>query len=229
MKNTVKGVVLNRISYSESSFIITCYTDVFGVQKYIFQGAKKKKAPIYPLQIGEITFYKRPDSELGKMTQLSSTMAQQNLLIDPIKSSIAFFIAEVLFKCLKSEQADLSLFQFIEEIIHILEDSKQETYIPLVFLIRLTTHLGVQPMESTAELAYFNLTDGRFDEVKNVGDIYASLEVSQLIRSIYKAELNETVTNERKKAFDVMLNYYKMHIPQFGELTSLAIIKELLD
>ena len=68
MKSTDKAILLNRINYSESSLIITYYTLNNGIQKFLFQGGKKKANNLFPLSISEITYYNRPDSSLGKVT-----------------------------------------------------------------------------------------------------------------------------------------------------------------
>ena len=117
MKSTDQAILLNRISYSETSLILTFYTLANGIQKFIFQGGKKKAHQLFPLAISEITFYKRPDSDLGKLTVVESSRILNEVLFNPLKSSVAFFIAEVLQKCLKTEEAEDHLFLFLEEKI----------------------------------------------------------------------------------------------------------------
>ena len=84
MKRTDKAILLNRISYSESSLIITFYTFENGIQKFIFQGGKKKAHQLFPLAISEITYYKRPDSDLGKLTSSESKRILNELPFNPI-------------------------------------------------------------------------------------------------------------------------------------------------
>ena len=112
MKNTDRAILLNRISYSESSLIVTYYTFENGIQKFIFQGGKKKAHQLFPLSLSEITYYKRPDSDLGKLTSAESYQLLKEVPFNPIKSTIAFFIAEVLLKCLKTEESEKDLFLF---------------------------------------------------------------------------------------------------------------------
>ena len=64
MKQAEKGIVLSRTSYSESSLILKIITEHSGLQSFIFQGAKKKRVPFFPLQLIEFEAYKRADSQI---------------------------------------------------------------------------------------------------------------------------------------------------------------------
>lgn len=108
MKQTDYGILLNRISYSESSLITTFFTENSGIQKFIFLGGKKKVGNLNPLGIYELTYYKRPDSELGKINQAELVNSMNNIFFNPTKSVIAFFVAEILYQGIKSETSTLT-------------------------------------------------------------------------------------------------------------------------
>ena len=165
MKQTDKGILINRISYGDSSFIVTVYTLEKGIQKFIFQGAKKKKVPIYPLLIAEITYYKRPDSELGKLTAVEAKNHLQELSFDPIKSVISFFIADVLLKCLKHEYEDSELYFFLESFIQAINDADDLSHFPIHFLTEFSKHLGICPNVLDENPRYFNLIDEKWSTI----------------------------------------------------------------
>ncbi|MBI1836551.1 MAG: DNA repair protein RecO [Flavobacteriia bacterium] len=230
MKQTDKAILLNRISYSESSFIVTYYTFENGVQKFIFQGAKKKKVPLYPLLISEITYYKRPDSELGKLTSAESTNTLTTLSFNPIKSTISFFIADVLIKCLKSEEKDEELFQFLEQFILTFNTTEELSHIPVFFMTEFSKHLGISPIIHDPNTNYFNIFDGEITAIKPIGDVYYKQEIATLIANYlnYKFD-HETFTKTiRKEALRTMIHYYQVHIPRFNDLVSLPIIEDIL-
>ena len=71
MKFQDRGIVLSRSAYSETSLIVTLFTESFGVQTFLFQGAKKKKGLVlFPLATVDITYYRRSDSQMGKLTEI---------------------------------------------------------------------------------------------------------------------------------------------------------------
>ncbi len=233
MKNTDRAILLNRISYSESSLIVTYYTFENGIQKFIFQGGKKKAHQLFPLSLSEITYYKRPDSDLGKLTSAESYQLLKEVPFNPIKSTIAFFIAEVLLKCLKTEESEKDLFLFLEEEIIRLDQFDNFTYFPILFLIKFSHYLGIFPHKENNNCIYFNLMEGVFVQIKPAGDIYYTGESVELISSII-SKINEPVLTlstskkVRENALQIMVQYYQLHVPQFKELNTFEVIKEIL-
>ena len=233
MKKTDQGILLNRISYSETSLILTFYTLENGIQKFIFQGGKKKAHQLFPLAISEITYYKRPDSDLGKLTSSESFRVLNELPFNPIKSTIAFFVAELLQKCLKTEEGETSLFRFLEERIVQLDKDVDGSLFPLKFLLDFSLYLGIYPNSESDENHYFNVMEGIINKHKPIGgDIYYDGEAVQLISLV----IDNTLSNDhplnskqnRSKALEILIHYYQLHIPQFKEMNSLEVIREIL-
>ena len=180
--------------------------------------------------IAEITYYKRPDSELGKLTAVEAKNHLQELSFDPIKSVISFFIADVLLKCLKHEYEDSELYFFLESFIQAINEADDLSHFPIPFLTEFSKHLGICPNVLDENPRYFNLIDGELSNQKPIGDIYSTDEIATII---YDCIENQITTQKfskliRKDALEAMIRYYQMHIPQFGDLTTLAIIDDIL-
>ena len=229
MKATDKAILLNRINYSESSLIITYYTLQNGIQKFLFQGGKKKANNLFPLSISEITFYNRPDSSLGKVTASETSRMLNEIPFYPVKSTIAFFIAEVLSKCLQTEESEHLLFQFLEDKICELDKSKDVTLFPIQFLIDFSEYLGIQPNIVDDNGVFFNLMEGTISNYKPDGDIFVHGELVELVRVCI---LKKTTVHHSKKlraeALDRLVQYFQLHTPQFKNLKTLEVIREVL-
>lgn len=230
MKSTDHAIFLHRTHYSESSLITTFYTKNNGIQKFIFQGGKKKSAGIFPLALSEIQFYHRPDSELGKLTATSPLKMLHELSINPLKSTLAFFIADVLKNCLKTDQKDLHLFDFLENRIELLSVSTDLSIFNTQFLIDFTYHLGIEPIPPIKACSHFYLQDGTFSDTYRAGEIVNKNEGVQLIQELLmKNKLQTSYSKQSKKeAFETMLSYYKLHLPSFNTNNSLEIIRDIL-
>jgi len=230
MKNTDKAILLNRISYSESSLIVTLYTFENGIQKFIFQGGKKKAHQLFPLAISEITFYKRPDSDLGKLTASESKQILNEIPFNPLKSTIAFFISEVLLKCLKTEEVENEVFTFLENQIIKLDRAADFAYFPIHFLIDFSEYLGIYPHKQIQSPSYFNVMEGELSDSKPIGDIFYEGEAVQLIAEYIdeKKCSGKSSKQVREQALQILIQYYQLHIPQFKELKSLDVIREIL-
>jgi len=229
MKLTDKAILLNRINYSESSLIITYYTLQNGIQKFLFQGGKKKANNLFPLSISEITFYNRPESTLGKVTASETITMLNEIPFDPVKSTIAFFLAEVLSKCLQTEESEHLLFQFLENKIYELDRSQDVTIFPIQFLIDFSEFLGIQPHIVDNNGTYFNLMEGTISNHKPDGDIFAVGDTTMLVRyCILKNTQIEHTNKLRSETLDVLIQYFQLHIPQFKTLKTLDVIREVL-
>jgi DNA repair protein RecO (recombination protein O) len=85
-------------------------------------------------------------------------------------------------------------------------------------------------MSTSVDAIYFNVIDGEFSLLRPTGDIYYEGETAKLIYCLFENDLksNAFTKLDRKKALDAMIQYYQIHIPQFGNLTSLPIIYDIL-
>lgn len=230
LKNTDKAFILRRINYSESSVILTCFTRTKGIQKFIFQGAKKKYEPFFPMAFCEVTFYRHPSSELGKMTGTDLLFNPTGLRFDPLRSAIAFFVADVLQQCIQTDLEDEPLFLFLEKTVHEIDATDDLSIYPTRFLMDFSFHLGIGPSVDDENARYFDLQEGIFSNHLAAGHLSVEGDVAQLLRNLAEGEdvLEAVLPAVRRDAFETLLQFYKVHIPRFNVDASLEIIRALL-
>jgi DNA repair protein RecO (recombination protein O) len=230
LKNTDLAFILRRINYSESSVILTCFTKSKGIQKYIFQGAKKKSEPFFPMAFCEITYYRHPSSELGKITGTDLLFNPTGLRFDPLRSAIAFFVADVLQQCIQTDLEDEPLFFFLEKTVREIDVTEDLRLFPTRFLMEFSFHLGIGPSVDDENALYFDLQEGVFSNHLATGHLTAEGGVAHLLRILAEGEGEQPreLISVRKEAFETMLQFYKVHIPRFNVDASLEIIRALL-
>lgn len=231
VKENDKAIFLHRINYSESSLITTFYTLQHGIQKFIFQGGKKKSNALFPLSVSEITYYRRPDSELGKLTEASPTLILAGITLDPMRSTIAFFMVDVLKHCLKTDQPDPQMFGFLESQIIELDtcSSSELSLFATTFLLGLAEQLGIEPQLSEENKRFFHLEEGEFKDLEGNGNLCASGSGVILIQELLRHNGTQHADKlSRTTAFETMIHYYRIHIPRFDVQKSLDVISELL-
>lgn len=231
MKQSAKAIFLHKISYSESSLITVFYTREFGLQHFLFQGGKKKSASLVPCALCELTFYKRPDSELGKLTEAKAYRNLHLFVLNPLLSTVAFFFADVLRNALKAEQPDQHLFDFIEA--YLLKVNEQDdldgSMLALNFMIEFARHLGIEPLIEGPNKRYFYLNEGSFSNVDLSGDLVREGGAVLLIQDILRSASSERyLLQDKRIALEVMIRYYELHIPNFNVDRSLSVIREVL-
>ncbi len=228
MKNTDRAILIHRSPYSNSSLITTFYTEQRGLQKFIFKGGKKKAYSLFPLAATELTFYGR-NKDLLNLTIVDS-LFPTTFQFNPIKSSIAFFIAEVVQKCVIIEDADTNIFRLLQRYSFELNENDEVQLFPLQFLIDFSDVLGFLPLRENTDAKIFNIDTGRFQySLSNNLRTFKGESIDLLIRLIEKSTLPFLPTKEvRDSAMNVYLNYFSVHIPKFTKLESLDILKEVL-
>lgn len=229
MKQLDEAIFIHRIPYSESSLIVTFLTKEHGYHKFLFKGGKKKSHQLYPLSVSEIEFYARKESDLWNVTSAEPVFVQ-NIQFDPVKSTIAFFIADVLNMVLRGTEKDISLFNFVRDSIQQLNEEEELGLFPSLFLIGLTKQLGVQPLIEYPENKWLDLKAGSiggYREIDTVSIEGAPVEViiDKLQDHQLSIELNKI---QRQELLRVMLDYYKIHVPGFKEPGTYEIIREIL-
>lgn len=225
MKQTDFAILLHRISYSESSLIVSYYTKSRGIQKFLYQGGKKKASALFPLNICEIVYYQRLDSELGKLTEVQSVLNLDGILTHPVKSTIAFFIADILKQTLQTNQSEEQLFEFLCSEIQLLNSQDQLTLFPIHFLAKYTEFIGIAP-QIIENPRYFNLMEGEFHSDFRPGELEIDPILCAQLLAVF--EHQDPDKKYRKELFDILLHYYKIHTPKFDISQSLQVISEIL-
>jgi DNA repair protein RecO (recombination protein O) len=185
---------------------------------------------LFPLGIYELTFYKRPDSELGKINQAVLVNSMHNIFLNPIKSVIVFFVAEILYQSIKTEEKDAELFLFINNEINQLESEEQLKVYPALFLLKLITHLGIKPHVENVNSQYFDLEQGVFTSNPTNLDKSINSSASRAIRDFlfeneHKTELLQA---NGKEVISILIAYLTIHLPSFKGQKSLDLVRDIL-
>ncbi|MCB9363897.1 MAG: DNA repair protein RecO [Flavobacteriales bacterium] len=240
MLHTFKGVVLNYIKYSENSFITKIYTDKFGMQSFIIKGvggkkSKSQRACLQPLSIVEINAYYKENTNLKNVKNIKLDVVYQTIPFNIYKSSIAFFLAEVLEKLIKEEETNKDLFEFIYHAFKFFDLSdKNYTNFHLIFLLQLTKYFGIYPLNLNDDDAqFFDLESGSFKVLQPKHPLFSSTLNTAIIKSILRNsfktdELIEISNLERKKILSEVLEYYSIHSYNLKKIKSKEVLSELL-
>jgi DNA repair protein RecO (recombination protein O) len=231
VKKVTKGIVLSKVNYSESSLIVSVYTLDFGIQSFLFQGGKKKAAAIYPLALAECTYYKRPESDLAKVTELSLYLPNNNITMHHGKMVIAYFVSAVIKACFKHGNHDVSAYAFLESKICELNETNDVANFPIYFLIKLSDVLGISPQLNDKNSTFFYLEDGEFSNVVKMNVIVEEGQhVAYLQQFLSNSDLflNSVTREVRKNALETLVRYFQIHLSGFQIENALEVIRATL-
>jgi DNA repair protein RecO (recombination protein O) len=241
MLHKTRGIVFKTTDYGENSVIVQVFTEKFGLQSYMVNGAKKPKAKIarnmlQPLHLLDMVVYHKNTGNVQRIKELKNSPQLQTIPYDVIKSSLAMFLNEVLYKAVKQQSADENLFGFIFSAIEWLDHQTEGlANFHLLFLISLTRYLGFYPDRHLAgEADYFDLKNGVFSRYKPDSVLYLSPPHTQNFTALLQCNF-ENITqlklnnDERRYLIQKLLEYYSLHIESFGNVRSHEVLEEVLN
>lgn len=235
-----RGIVLKVTDYAESSVVAKIFTEKFGLQSYILNGVKKPKAKInlnmlQPLHLLEMVVYHKPNGNIQKVSDLRNVPLLQSIPYDIIKSSIAIFLDEMIYKSLKQQSDDAVLFEFIFKAIELLDHTQKNTgNFHLVFLMKLTRFLGFYPDMSFADTSlFFDLKNGVFTSYQPGHSFFVDTTHMPQLLMVLRSSLQNYETLKidaaiRKYLLGKIIDFYSLHIDGFGVVKSLEILEEVL-
>lgn len=232
MSEKKKAVVLFLTRHTDKTSIIHLYTRDLGriscLANGIFgQKSKVKSSLIFPLSVLNVVIAEKGDIYRLKEIEPASPIA--SLFDDPIKRCVAMFLAEVLFRTLREADPDENLFDFVEEAVKSLATDKFSPDFHLYFLVKLASYLGFEPnMDGMGET--FDLQNGVRCHFDSTNEYVLDENVSRNFIRLCCFDNNLLLTRvERQCLLDIMLSYYKLHLPAFGNVRSLDVLRELFD
>jgi DNA repair protein RecO (recombination protein O) len=232
-----KGIVLHHIKYGDTSIIAYLYTEKFGRQAFMVNGARSKKANLkanlfQPLFVHNLEIYYNQKRDLQRIKELKNIKPFRTIPYDIVKNSISLFLAEVLYRCLREQESGNQLFNFLLNSIELL-DTLEEGAVNyhLLFLVQLSRFLGFYPNDNrSSDSEWFDLQDGNFCNSKPVHNHVINkdyLDLFDVLRntSMTKPEALVLTKLQRDYLLDKLIEYYKLHLGHFGDIKSVEVLK----
>lgn len=230
-------IVLRTVKYGDNKLIIDLLTEDEGRASVVWKVTTSAKARIrrqffQPLTILEVDYERTPRQALAQLKDARLAHLYTSLPFDGTKLSIAFFLAEFLSHATRNQHADATLYNFIEQNLLWLDVSNRGiANFHIMFTLRLSLFLGFHPdLESYSEGSCFDLREGRFTH--SIGfhnDVLNPMESAKMITlmrmNTSNLHLFRMTHLERNAAIESIITFYQLHIPDFGELKSLEVLK----
>ena len=239
MMTRTKAVVLRTVRYGDSSLVVDMLTEQQGRVAFMVKisnssHGKMRKQLFQPLNIVEIDFDFRLKASLQRLRDIRLAAPLASLHLDPYKLSIGMFLSEFLSYATRDEQESELLFRFVESSILWLDEvDRGYANFHLVFMMRLTRFVGFFPnTEEVEPQAYFDLLNGCFTlEPPPHAHFLMPAEAGKiglLMRLNYKTmHLCAMSRMERNRCTEVILEFYRLHVPGFPEMKSLEVLRQL--
>jgi len=225
------GILIDKQAYSESSIILHFYTLDRGFQSFVFKGALKKRKALNQMGLYEISYFKRPESDLGIVNQLDFAWTPQVLFERPQKVLLVFFMTDILQQTLRHQGPDPKLFYFIRDQLVHLETTDAERKFPTQFLAQYLMLLGYAPLVEEEHAAIFDLQKGSFCQASQGGA--TCIQDPQLVHFL-KAQFWPNPEQELssnllyKEALRILIQYAQIHLSGFDLDKTMEILHDTL-
>ncbi|MCL1868110.1 MAG: DNA repair protein RecO [Paludibacter sp.] len=240
MLYTTDAIVLHSVKYSDNSLIVTMLTRRFGRLAYIFRKAKTMKsgnraAFLQPLNLVEVTVYNNPKKTIQNLKEIRIAKFYNNIFQSAEKTAIALFVAEIVNKSLRQTEKDERLFDFIENSLIFLDKTEKHfANYHLLFLMKMTKFFGFEPSANYLNYNYFDLISGEFSDKIPQHEHFLKNNDVALFNSLIDKEFEQMSEisfsrASRKTTLENLLDFYRIHIPDFPQIKSLEVLTDVFD
>ncbi len=230
-----RGIVLHALKYGDSSLIVHLLTDVRGRQSFMVQGVGRGKggklALFQPMFALEFEGMESSRTELHRFREVRRGMSLPPF--DVRRSTIALFMAEVLYRLVKESEPNEPLFEFAWGSIAAL-DTMQEgiSNFHLWFLVHLSRLLGYFPGNEYREGAWFDAREGLYTERKPHHTHVLPPTQARLLHDFVDCDVRYLAEiplhrSERVAFLEALLMYYGYHLDAIQAVQSVRVLKEV--
>ena len=234
-----EAIVLHAIKFGESRLIVDMFTREVGRVSFAVPIPKTskgrlKKQYFQPMTLLEVECDVRQRDQLQKLKDARLLAAYASIPFSPEKLALSLFTAEFLCHALRAEQQNEPLFVYLYDSMQWLDMIETGfANFHLTFLIRMSRFLGFYPnLEDYVRGCIFDLRTATFSLQVPTHRDFLQPDDAQRIHTLMRMDfptmhLFRLSRQERNRITEVLLHYYQLHIPQFPELKSLDVLKEL--
>lgn len=259
MLEKVQGIVLRTVKFNDSKLIVDMFTLGHGRLSFVAsvshsRQSKGQMAFWAPLSMVEFQADIRPGTpHMPKPKDVRLYYTYMDVPYNPLKSTVALFLAEFLSASLRSEMENVPLFRFLETSLMWFDNQANASRLAnfhLIFMYRMTRFLGIYPnldMPSgvsasvpydrngnykSEEYPYFDLQAASYTYLlPNHSNFILPKESSNVVllsRLNYSTmHLMRLSRSQRSRIVDLLITYYRLHLPSFPELKSLDVLGEV--
>ncbi|MDR2466594.1 MAG: DNA repair protein RecO [Prevotellaceae bacterium] len=228
----MRGIVLNQINYRDNLDIVYLYSDERG-RRTCLLNRRKRMRRLAPLSLIDFESSGREKSEMQHIKEYVFSPLLPDIAADARKSAIAMFSAEFLYKVLREEEANPSLFLFLDASVRILEFlAEGVANFHLHFMVQLAKHLGFSIPFNKAAGKYFDIKLCEFARLKPPHPQFFDPENTRILAALLDLSsdcLGEIkLSGSQRTAFaNLMLNFYSFRFDHHINLKSADVLHEI--
>ena len=230
---------MHTVKYGDSSIIAYLLTDIAGRQTYMIQGVRStrghgnKGALFQPMFVLEFEGLESPRAEMHRMKEVNNLIPLMSVPFDVRKSTIALFMAEVLYRLIREVEPNSPLFDFVCQSVVALDSMQEGTAnFHLWFLVRLSAFLGFYPGNECCAGDCFDMRDGLFRASIPEHRMALVPELAAILAAFMECPVEQIASiplgrHQRADFMNGILAYFGYHFDSIHEVRSVGILREV--
>lgn len=238
------GIVLHMLRYDDNQIIVDIFTESRGNVSFLVRMPRSRHSKVHsvllrPLAILELDFDYRPQHGLQRIREMRVAMPFVSLPYHPVKCALALFLAEFLHYSLRNEGGNPSLFHYLTYGLRWLDEASEGlANFHLVFLMRMSRFMGFWPNVDEAVgvpsgTCVFDMREGVLSRSVPMHDDYLRRDEARLVPlflrmdygTMHRLAMNRS---QRNRVLDVIIEYYRLHVPEIPDMKSVAVLRDML-
>ena len=219
--------------------VVYLLTDTGGRRSYMVQGVRSRNGrgsklalfqPMFPVEFEGLESSRQ---QMHRFKEVQGGFVLQSLPFDVRKSTIALFMAEVLYRLVKESEANAMLFDFVWGSVEALDAASEGVAnFHLWFLSNLCRFLGFSPGNEYMPAAWFDIAEGLYTVTAPPREHAMSQENAMILRDMLECDvryLGEVGLNRRQRVdfLESLLAYYAYHLDTIHTVQSIRILQEV--
>lgn len=230
------AIVIRQVKYADNKIIVDMFTRDEGAVSFAIKlstsaKGKMRRQLFQPLTLLYIEADVRERQQLHKLREATIFHPYSSLTIDMDKIAIGIFVSEFLYYALRQEVRNPQLFDFVADSLMWLDEAKTSyANFHLVFLLRISIYLGFYPnVTNYADGDWFDLRNACFVSTQPSHKEYLAPNEARRIGTIMRmnyanSRLFRMSHIDRQRLLEIIIDFYRIHIPNFPELKSLDVL-----
>ena len=241
MLRKTRGIVLHVTDFAETSLVVKIYTEEFGMQSYLINGVRKPKAKFQsnlfqPLSLVDVVAYYKPGAGLKRISEIGCNPQHKSIPYDMVKTSVAIFINEVIYRSIREEEKNPDLFDFLFNTIQILDLRTVDcSAFHLFFMIQLSRYLGFFPNGNYYnEESLFNLQEGIFQKEIPPHSYFLNNKLTQYFYMLMNSSFDnyhciQLSYTQKKELLNSLVLYFELHHTRGNNFKSHHVLHEVMN
>ena len=113
-------IVLGIVPYKEQNLVLKTYSKELGIKSFFLSKSKTTKGQknnFFVFSLLDITYQEGKNHALAKVLESKIRIPLMDIRFNIQKTAMALLLSEILGKCIREEEANLNLYDFLEQQI----------------------------------------------------------------------------------------------------------------